>query len=778
MGKRNRKNQTSGMESRIAGAIFGVAAGDAIGSSIEFKSKSEVLKLFPKGVREVVGGGSFDWRPGEGTDDTDLTAAVLRAYINRGSKPLLKTVADNFVEWFDAGPKDFGGTTASGIIKYKKTGDPKKSGLASEDSAANGSLMRCIATGIVRTDGRTRRRESVEISSITHAERRATESCLIYNDLVDCLISGMPSIDAVAWVINNSPVSPDVKAVVASAGNTPIAHLDPSGYVLGSLGIGVWALAQDGSMEDIMAKAFSLGGDADTYGAIMGGLLGASMGISAMPSRWIKKLEYANEFATMVPKLTSLRLGKTSGLGRWNLEGAGRKDNKTKNFAPTMSTVVNKGQKGGVFHTVSSKLPKNVVTLDMDGTAFDSWACCKKRDGGWGGSETCAHLREDTIKQVREMAAKYDAAIVVLSWRAGGEDTTRKWLKRVNLENEIAAVFVPGGSEDIASHTSDVTSGFGQVGYKVKVVESLKAMGHTVVASFDDRDSVIEALGKAGVINPIHVKHAVSVADHEWSAGYLGAPKVSPSTHKSSYNYSSQKSLFDDPDTMFPIDYDDDGFAPEYGDDLLMSRETFDEMMELGEGEYGRDYVFSADGEVISLHTFIDDDDDEFDKQWGEEGEFRLTMSSSLNSSEKIEQEMDAVVDEMASLSAMKDAFTTDLQEGNWSVSERVGLETDILEIDDEISSLNQVLKQYQKNLLEKEIKAAPRPPKTETINPRDNEGEWRAQKASDKMLNEVMENRVQKLAKQREERALRQKRKESPKNTGRRTKTKKRRIR
>ena len=80
--------------------------------------------------------------------------------------------------------------------------------------------------------------------------------------------------------------------------------------------------------------------------------------------------------------------------------------------------------------------------------------------------------------------------------------------------------------------------------------------------------------------------------------------------------------------------------------------------------------------------------------------------------------------------------------------------------------------------LVEKEIKAAPRPPKTETINPRDNEGEWRAQKASDKMLNEVMENRVQKLAEQREERALRQKRKESPKNTGRRTKTKKRRIR
>ena len=66
MGKRNRKNQTSGMESRIAGAIFGVAAGDAIGSSIEFKSKSEVLKLFPKGVREVVGGRVFRLAPRRG----------------------------------------------------------------------------------------------------------------------------------------------------------------------------------------------------------------------------------------------------------------------------------------------------------------------------------------------------------------------------------------------------------------------------------------------------------------------------------------------------------------------------------------------------------------------------------------------------------------------------------------------------------------------------------------------------------------------------------------
>ena len=63
-------------QSRISGGLLGVAVGDALGATVEFLSPSEINDRF--GVhREIVGGGAFNWKPGEGTDDTDLTWAVL-----------------------------------------------------------------------------------------------------------------------------------------------------------------------------------------------------------------------------------------------------------------------------------------------------------------------------------------------------------------------------------------------------------------------------------------------------------------------------------------------------------------------------------------------------------------------------------------------------------------------------------------------------------------------------------------------------------------------------
>ena len=70
-----------GVESGITGGLLGVAAGDALGATVEFMSPSEIRHRF--GVhREITGGGAFDWLPGEGTDDTDLTWAVLSAYLD------------------------------------------------------------------------------------------------------------------------------------------------------------------------------------------------------------------------------------------------------------------------------------------------------------------------------------------------------------------------------------------------------------------------------------------------------------------------------------------------------------------------------------------------------------------------------------------------------------------------------------------------------------------------------------------------------------------------
>ncbi len=53
----------------------------------------------------------------------------------------------------------------------------------------------------------------------------------------------------------------------------------------------------------------NLGGDADTTGAVAGGLLGAHYGASAVPERWAQAISYGPEVAAVVPALCELRLG-------------------------------------------------------------------------------------------------------------------------------------------------------------------------------------------------------------------------------------------------------------------------------------------------------------------------------------------------------------------------------------------------------------------------------------------------------------------------------------
>jgi len=94
------------------------------------------------------------------------------------------------------------------------------------------------------------------------------------------------------------------------------AELDTTGYVLGTLGVGVWALCSGLNFEDALVEVVNLGGDADTTGAVAGGLLGAYHGASAIPTRWTEALAYGPEIAdSLAPALVDLRVKEMSQLG-------------------------------------------------------------------------------------------------------------------------------------------------------------------------------------------------------------------------------------------------------------------------------------------------------------------------------------------------------------------------------------------------------------------------------------------------------------------------------
>jgi ADP-ribosylglycohydrolase len=307
----------SGRAEHIAGALLGVHAGDALGATLEFCPWTVVRVRYPDGLRDIVGGGPFGWPPGHATDDTDLTRAVLLAYLAPGDD-VVRAAADNMLAWLDghwpgrepgSPPRDIGAATADGLERYRRRGDPRASG-AGQGQAGNGSLMRCIPTALTVADRARRVRESAEISAITHDDQRAVAACAAYNEIAAALITGTPPAEAIgsalacARELGCTPVA-DAIAVgqhirpetMATTGNVPLLD-QGSGFVLDSLSLAVAAILDPRSMADVLIDIVRIGNDTDTNAAIAGGLLGARDGASAIPQRWRARLQFGAEFAT------------------------------------------------------------------------------------------------------------------------------------------------------------------------------------------------------------------------------------------------------------------------------------------------------------------------------------------------------------------------------------------------------------------------------------------------------------------------------------------------
>lgn len=293
----------SELRDRMGGGLLGVAAGDALGATLEFLSADAIRRKF--GVhREIVGGGPFGWRPGQGTDDTDLTWAVLAAYLD--GPYTLERVADNMLDWFHKRPRDIGGATSQALARLNRTGDPHTSGNAGERSCGNGSLMRCIPTAMARPDAAIRRSELVEISAVTHAHIQCTDSCVAYGEIVNALLEGtdVPAALATARALD---LHPKVRGALDIDPALPVERLRTSGYVIDSLGCAIWAIQQDTTFEEVIVALVNRGRDTDTTGAIAGGLVGVLQGVEAIPSRWRRKLDYHDRLMAAVPLLAALR---------------------------------------------------------------------------------------------------------------------------------------------------------------------------------------------------------------------------------------------------------------------------------------------------------------------------------------------------------------------------------------------------------------------------------------------------------------------------------------
>src|SRR5438046_2302543 len=69
---------TIARHARFRGALLGLAAGDALGTTLEFSSPGSFTPL-----TDMVGGGPFGLQPGEWTDDTSMALCLAESLTER-----------------------------------------------------------------------------------------------------------------------------------------------------------------------------------------------------------------------------------------------------------------------------------------------------------------------------------------------------------------------------------------------------------------------------------------------------------------------------------------------------------------------------------------------------------------------------------------------------------------------------------------------------------------------------------------------------------------------
>ena len=274
------KKHSTDQKGRIRGALYGVAVGDALGAPLEFMTAEEILAKYGAPVREMVGGGWLSVVPGEVTDDTQMTLAVAEGIVENPEMPI-PTIGKRFIAWHDSRPKDIGHTcrmaiqTAKMLIAsdvdeaeaWRRAGE-EVAAQSNGQNAGNGALMRMVYPALYYSKDEAREK-AVAIGAMTHRNDSSDKYCSLYVDLIaDALDNPNSSMQTVRQL------AADMK------------ELPPTGWVVGSFACAVKAIAQTESFENAIVQAVNLGGDADTIGAIAGGLAGAIYGCSAIPDRW------------------------------------------------------------------------------------------------------------------------------------------------------------------------------------------------------------------------------------------------------------------------------------------------------------------------------------------------------------------------------------------------------------------------------------------------------------------------------------------------------------
>lgn len=284
---------------RFLGCLTGLAAGDAVGCTVEFRKPGTF-----EPVTGMTGGGTFGLKAGQWTDDTALALCLATSLLECGGfdeRDQIERYRRFYREGYLSATGecfDIGQTVKAALERYERTGNPR-AGDTDRRTAGNGSIMR-LAPVAMRYAGSPR--EAVKMAAAssltTHGAVEAVDGCrylcgllvgALRGDSKEALLGPCYAPEQGIWM--EEPLTGTIHEVAAGS----FARREPpricgSGYVVRSLEAALWAFHRSETFEEGCLAAANLGDDADTTAAVFGQLAGAYYGVQGIPRDWAGQL--------------------------------------------------------------------------------------------------------------------------------------------------------------------------------------------------------------------------------------------------------------------------------------------------------------------------------------------------------------------------------------------------------------------------------------------------------------------------------------------------------
>ncbi len=293
--------------SKFIGSMVGVAVGDSLGA--RFEGTSGIQEVKEMGPRY--------------TDDTAMTIGVTESLIEHKGFNYWY-MAERFIQNYERQPWRRYGSGPPRIFRMMQNGR-MGFGMLDRDlypggSFGNGAAMRVSPVGLLYYDDLQSLREiACHTAGITHSHEHAMEGAAVQACAVALAVQAHSQdikqkkfLDELRMFTQPGPYQEKLKIIIKLLDGNPakkdvVTLLGNSTEALNSVPTAIFSFLANPGFEKAVVYAVSLGGDADTIGAMTGAIAGACYGIECIPVEWRDKIENRHYIDQLAIKLLAVK---------------------------------------------------------------------------------------------------------------------------------------------------------------------------------------------------------------------------------------------------------------------------------------------------------------------------------------------------------------------------------------------------------------------------------------------------------------------------------------